>query len=368
MIYDTNNLRIHHRTQATMSLLESFERISREFTRPSPYTTPLVEAVNYGGTYMVRYSDLIKLCEEYEISVQEAINEVVETHQLQPHEVIVSLEEWRAYDDPYILYRFSNEYVVVPEYNTPTYQFCEDCMNLYLETGDESYIDFYINAPPSILNEYTEDQFQKMISALAKANPKLSMDQLKASAEKQLQALDKLDPIRRQQAQREKEELADRQERLRAIELDREKRERIEAAKKAKEEWDKTHPATEPEPSSNTQPSEEQGWFSRKLAAFKNWWNNAGQQKEGEGGGWFSNLIGKIKSGLGLGNFKASPASTAPTPSAAATNPTPANPAQTSEQKAAQAAQTAEKKQDQKVDNRPPAQGTPATVQNQKTT
>lgn len=145
MLFNTDDLDIELRSRNTFSLLESMGRISRTYTKPHPSTIPLVESTEYGA-FMVRYSDLEKLSEEYDVSIQESINSLIDINQIRPNDLIVSLEEWRSYVDPNILYEFSNKYVLIPEINTPAYRLCEACMESFLETRDYIWLDVFLEA------------------------------------------------------------------------------------------------------------------------------------------------------------------------------------------------------------------------------
>ena len=150
MRYVIEDMHHSYRSRDTLSLLDEMYRIDRVYTKPNPMTVPLVENFSYGA-YVAKYSDILKLANEEEISIQESLNNVIRNHQLRPSDVIVAIEEWRPYVDPDILYRFSNNYVVIPEINTPVYHLCEICMESFLETGDYSWLDFYVECPSSVL-------------------------------------------------------------------------------------------------------------------------------------------------------------------------------------------------------------------------
>lgn len=143
MLFNTDYLNKEYNSRNTLNLLESMYCIDRVWSRHTPASIPLMESKEYGA-YMARYSDLLKLSEEYDASIQECLDAVIYENHLKPNEVIVSLEEWRPYVDPLILHRFSNNYVLIPEINTPAYRLCEVCMESFLETGDYIWLDIFL--------------------------------------------------------------------------------------------------------------------------------------------------------------------------------------------------------------------------------
>lgn len=349
MIYDTNVLNLRHRTESIMSLIESFERIDRNFIRPSFEAVPLRETMDYGHSYFLRYKDIVNLCEEYDCSTQKCIDEVTRVHRLRPMDVIVSLEEWRIYDNPQVLYEFSNEYVVVPEYDTPTYRLCEACMELYLETGNPSYVDFYIQCPSSILYE---NYFSEGAGAADAVYSGVMADD---DSQEVKNAISK-------DEQKRAEQRARAAKRLEAKRADASRAEKLALLKRYRKHVERNAQSAAAPTSTATANNGEEGqsWLSKKWAAFKNWWNNAGTQPEGQGG-WFSNLIGSIKRGLGIGQNPNKAAATAATTNSAPATPAPNETPEQKEQRKEQERQANEqKKQEQKANTAPPTSGTPA--------
>ena len=314
MLFNTDDLDTEYKSKNTLSLLESMYRIDRIWSKYTPASVPLLENLNYGGAYMVKYSDLLKLSHEYDASIQECIDAVTYTNNLRPTEVIVSLEEWRPYVDKDILYRFTNNYVLVPEINTPAYKLCEMCMESFLETGDYSWLDFYVECPKSILNEIAprwiegnnkyDPETRKVISDPGHWDfTNVSDDELKAwmksKAKEHKAAKDygrnyNWDTGSNRHVQGKIDTMATSRKAWddAAAEV---KRRRQSKSEENKEQADQSN-------NSQTQQDNGPSWLSQKWTALKNWWNNAGQADDNGKVGWFSNLVSQFKSSLGLTN------------------------------------------------------------------
>lgn len=336
MIFDVDNLYIDHKSQNTLSLLESMPRIDRRFVEPHPATVPLVENFNYGGAYIARYGDLLKLANEYEVSIQESINMVLKENQLKPNYLIVSVEEWRPYVDPKVFYRFSNDYVIQPEINTPAYRLCEYCMGAFLESGDPTWLDVYFyETPGNDILSLLENKiiFTDKNTSKAMVNDNGTIRPATTEEIKQRNRMEKMGATTYNNG---------------AIDLNQSYGEGIAQPNKQDENlWEKyandgsldekiKQASGKSQPNSETKPSGP-SWLSQKWTALKNWWNNAGQADSNGNVGWFSNLVGKFKSALGIGQNKtaATPAATTSTttdnketPKNDATNAQPAQPAQ----------------------------------------
>ena len=329
MLFNTDDLNIDYNTRNTLNLLESMYRIDRIWAKHTPASIPLMESKEYGA-FIARYSDLMKLSEEYDASIQECLDAVIYENHLRPNEVIVSLEEWRPYVDPLILHRFSNNYVLVPEINTPAYRLCEVCMESFLETGDYTWLDLYVNITEeeaiildkqaNLLLEMPQDQWdyvasqsgltddqKKQIGAMWTGDQRvddeelqIAIDRMKNQSYKNI----KVDPKKAKEA-----------EDRRKIQAEQERKERVAerlAAKKADPTRSRTakrllalrnqNQQLRSEINKNQNNDQSQTWLSKKWAALKNWWNNAGQADSNGNTGFFSNLAGKFKNFIGWGN------------------------------------------------------------------
>lgn len=358
-----------------MSLLDSLPLIESEYTISNPSSIPLLESKEFANNYIAYYSDLETLAEEYDITIDESIELLTKVHPISKNNIIVAIEESRLYYDTDILYRFFNEYVLIPEYNTPAYNLCDYCMTNFLESHDPFWIDLYITYPEITLSiqeavigkENKPGYLENMLSEINKrmAETKKSIDnplmidkqkkhltnlmtQLDRQAmeiEDKIKERDGLQAARRQ----EKQNLQDKStssggnsemEAMKGMSTDAKKmiyKKNQEIRKLQNDSGNAPTPPTN-QPDTSNQP---QSWLSKKWSAFKNWWNNAGNpngDNRSGGGGWFSNLVGKIKSGLGIQAQQTNPTSnTTPqstpntTPQTSSTTPvsnTPAKPAQ----------------------------------------
>lgn len=308
MLFNTDDLNTDYNTRNTLNLLESMYRIDRVWAKHTPASVPLMESKEYGA-FIARYSDLMKLSEEYDASIQECLDAVIYENHLRPNEVIVSLEEWRPYVDPLILHRFSNNYVLVPEINTPAYRLCEVCMKSFLETGDYIWLDVYYEAPEGTYNNleglmeeyYTEgagvaDDLNSGMGVAADDDDSTVKNIIRDQEKKRLEsrAKNKIAAQKHREAQMQKrgETAEQRKER---IKLALQAREYKRAFKLHDELNGNTQQIT------NNQNNNEPGWFAQKWTALKNWWNNAGQADSNGNVGWFSNLVGGFKNLLGIG-------------------------------------------------------------------
>jgi len=353
MLYNTDLLDLETRTRDTFSLLEAMGRINRTYTKPHPTTTPLIESAEYGA-FVVRYSDLVKLSEEYDISIQDSLDSLMYTHQLRPNELIVSLEEWRPYVNQNILYEFTNKYVLIPEIDTPAYRLCEACMESFLETGDYSWLDFYLECPNFLLEAgfdvskagATNARQRKRLARAAQSEINGKLEDLQATAKALAAEKAKYEAI----ANNMKLSDSERQAAMNAVALKTKDLENynkaienIQAKKQSRSgnfvKERITDPTTGKEvvvdkrdaKGNKIVNSDEQilasmtpeqkklylrekhksiqdrvmdkvnngpSWLSQKWTALKNWWNRAGQNDTG----WFSNLVGKFKNFMGFNN------------------------------------------------------------------
>ena len=356
MLYNTDLLDLETRTRDTFSLLESMDRISRTYTKPHPTTTPLIESAEYGA-FVVRYSDLVKLSEEYDISIQDSLDSLMYTHQLRPNELIVSLEEWRPYVNQNILYEFTNKYVLIPEIDTPAYRLCEACMESFLETGDYSWLDFYLECPNFLLEAgfdvskagATNARQRKKLARAAQGGINGKLEDLQATAKTLADEKAKYEAI----ANNIKLSDSERQAAMNAVALKTKDLENYNkaianiqtkqqsrsgnfvkeivkdpttgkeiAVDKRDAKGNKIVNSDEQILSSMT-PEQKKlylrekhksiqdrvmdkvnngpSWLSQKWTALKNWWNRAGQS-DSNNAGWFSNLVGKFKNFMGFNN------------------------------------------------------------------
>lgn len=340
MIYNTHKINEDTIMQNTFSLLDSLPLIESEYIAPNPTTIPLLESRKFNNKYITRYSDLENLAEEYDITIDDTIDLLTQVHPtLAKDQIIIAIEESRPYYDTDVLYRFFNEYVLIPEYNTPAYNLCDYCMTNFLESHDPFWIELYVTYPEITLSiqeavvgkenkpGYLENMLSEINKRIAETkksiqNPMMidkqkkhltnlmtQLDRQAMEIEEKIKERDGLQAARRQ----EKQNLQDKStnaggnsemEAMKNMSNDAKKmiyKKNQEIRKLQNDSGNATtHPPTNQPDTSN----QSQSWLAKKWAAFKNWWGNAGTSNgdTGSGGGWFSRLVGKIKSGLGVNN------------------------------------------------------------------
>ena len=324
-----------------MSLLDSLPLIESEYITPNSTTIPLLESREFNNRYIVRYSGLENLAEEYNITIDESINLIAKSNNISKKNIIVAIEESRPYYDTDILYRFFNEYVLIPEINTPAYLFCEVCMEAFLETKDESWLDFYICCPENLIFNEVEFKYNSAQQLINQGIPAVYAMKFATISDPKEQYKAVYDYRKEHSAEVQKnyQIMVDRQNKTKgtgtvssnSLGYDANKKYTVDPAydkNLIKQDDSNSSTTNNRSPDTSNQP---QSWLSKKWSAFKNWWGNVGTPNGDNGkggGGWFSNLVGKIKSGLGIQpQQQAKPADT--TPSQATTNTTPQTPATT---------------------------------------
>ena len=378
MIYNTQKINEDTILKNTFTLLDSLPLIESEYITPNPTTIPLLESREFNNKYIARYSDLENLAEEYDITIDDTIDLLTQVHPtLAKDQIIIAIEESRPYYDTDILYRFFNEYVLIPEYNTPAYNLCDYCMTNFLESHDPFWIELYVTYPEITLSiqeavvgkENKPGYLENMLSEINKRiadtkksiqNPYLidkqkkhltgvmtQLDRQAMEIEEKIKERDGLQAARRQ----EKQNLQDKStstggnsemEAMKCMSTDAKKMiyKKNQEIRKLQNGGNTTSSTTPqqnaPSTNNNTAPdtsNQPQSWLSKKWSAFKNWWGNAGTPNGDNGsggGGWFSKLVGKIKTGLGIQPQQQSNLASNTTPTQSIPNTTPQTPATTS--------------------------------------
>lgn len=266
MVFNLDVLDRFQQTRDTISLLESLPYIEREFVDPTPSSIPLMELEDHPDVHFVRYSNLEHLAEVRDITIHEAATVIQKANLLPSRRFVVAMEEWRPLINPSIVDEFPNV-LLIKEVNTPTYRFCETCMNAFMHTRDGRWVDLFLETPGPLM-EYTEAQLDKYMQAVQKQHPDWDYDQVYNHAYRTLQAFDKKDAAM--------------------------------SSLKQKAETPSSNttpqpatPPTQPQPTQQQQP-EQQSWWARKWSAFKNWMNNLGSSGD-QKSTWFTNMIDKVK-------------------------------------------------------------------------
>ena len=200
MVYNVESLDRDNRARGTVSLVESLPTIERGYVDPSPFTTPLMElAFPLQEVFFVRYSDLERLAEVEGVSVQEAAAEVRDVNLLPDSRFVVAMEEWRPLLNPDIVHAFPNVILIKEQGpGSVTYQACDACMTMFLETQDMLYVDLFLEADDASMTQYylKAERLQTQIAAATEQIKKMRQnDPAYPNAQKRLlgmqDALDK---------------------------------------------------------------------------------------------------------------------------------------------------------------------------------
>lgn len=290
MVYTRDNIDSFLRTRDQLSLLECLPYIEREYVDPTPTSIPLMELTDCPGVHFIRYTDLEKLSEVEEVSIQEAAIAVRDANLLTEDQFVIAMEEWRPLLDPSLINAFP--YVIlIKEVNTPVYQFCEDCMNTFMQTRDESYVDLFLEAPETLM-EYTEDQLNKYIDALMKQNPKLTRNQAYDLAKRRLGVFDKKDSAMASMKNSAENGVQYAAEINRQTDQALGRKAPQQPQTPAQPTPQQTAPLRQSQP---TQQPEQKGFWASKWAAFRNWMDGIGSNGD-QKSTWFTNMANKVKS------------------------------------------------------------------------
>ena len=301
MVFNLDVLDQFQQTRDTISLLESLPYIEREFVDPTPSSIPLMELEDHPDVHFVRYSDLEHLAEVRDITIHEAVIVIQKANLLPSRRFVVAMEEWRPLINPSIIDEFPNV-LLIKEVNTPTYQACEACMNMFMETQDMLYVDLFLEADHASMTQYhlKAERLQSQIASATEEIKKMRQnDPNYANANKRLMGMqDALEKTQRMMAELEKrgsKSTAD------------PNASQVADARKAGEAKGKEfsakaangfqNPAQQQAQSAGNvgdQGQEQQSWWARKWSAFKNWMNNLGSSGD-QKSTWFTNMIDKVK-------------------------------------------------------------------------
>ena len=313
MIYTESELG----TQSIISLLECLPTIEREWVEHNAFSIPLMEFKNVSDTYFVRYSDLESLAECQDISIHEAAREVQDANFLKDDNFVIAMEEWRPIANPSIVDEFKNV-ILIKEMNTPIYRICETCMNLFMETHDMEFVDIFLEADNVDAQTLRVKRMQEDIDKM----------------ETQLRGMKQGDPayarLNKQLIQR-KQKLAANQATLQHLTNQKANLGAVKSGYKASGVGSNNPPTAAQAPADAG--GEQQGWWARKWAAFKNWMNGLGNNGDQQSS-WFTNMINNVKQKLGFNN---SGGSSTPAAGQAPQAAAPAQPPSAGQQLAAQA-------------------------------
>ena len=127
-----------------------------EMPNVSAYSIPVVANDRFNAG-IVSYEDLNRLCENTGIELIDAIRAVSEANNLNPNDVVVSINESTIILDPWVIDEV-HQYVVAPvsESNIAC-QYTDMMVNAFLETGDDYYLQAISEAPIDDIEKEIDD-------------------------------------------------------------------------------------------------------------------------------------------------------------------------------------------------------------------
>lgn len=137
MLFKESDLAINEAT----NILDKSTYLTEQESLTRVQTVPVVENSRLGA-YVVDFSDIERLSEDYGCSYIEAMEAVAEANGIEdPNKhFAVAIDEAAMIEDASLGQELANA-VIKPQSETSlAYQFCEACANAYLESGDEQYL------------------------------------------------------------------------------------------------------------------------------------------------------------------------------------------------------------------------------------
>ena len=161
MIYTQSSLNIYnpyfsnytYLTEQESNMIESFN------------TIPVIENSRL-GVNLVDYNNIERLLETTCYSVNEIIDALIETNNLDS--LTVAVDDYKLILHPEIIDEISNIVIKPLSKNDPAYIFTEACLDKFMETMDESYID-YLTTIHEYYKEYGKELARKASETTKKA-------------------------------------------------------------------------------------------------------------------------------------------------------------------------------------------------------
>ena len=130
--------------QEANAILNEAEYLAESESVTSAVAIPVVENARIGAC-VVKFDDLSRLAEDHGMTFDEAMFTVAETNGVDPDHLAVAVRETTVMAHPGIVNELCNV-VVTPLPETDTmYQFTEACVDAFVESGDEFYMDLLLN-------------------------------------------------------------------------------------------------------------------------------------------------------------------------------------------------------------------------------
>lgn len=137
MLFKESDLAINE----AANILDKSTYLTEQESLTRVQTVPVVENSRL-GVYVVDFSDIERLSEDYGCSYIEAMEAVAEANGIEDPDkhFAVAVDEAAMIEDASLGQELANA-VIKPQSETSlAYQFCEACANAYLESGDEQYL------------------------------------------------------------------------------------------------------------------------------------------------------------------------------------------------------------------------------------
>lgn len=161
-------------TNKIYSILENVDYIdSYELeSYVSPKTIPILENSRFNSG-VILYSDLEKLSSVYGISIGEAAIIVAESHNIDPNNISIGIDDYRIIENPNIIQEqdLFNVVAIPISPNSIEYQYVDYLVESFLETGDSRYLDYIFNE--NDLDANISDQFSLRMDNLYRDKNKL---------------------------------------------------------------------------------------------------------------------------------------------------------------------------------------------------
>ena len=111
----------------------------------SPKAIPVVENSRIGAG-IVQFEDVYRLAEENGADYIDAMQAIAEANEINPEQLAVAVDEAEIIANPWIVDQLANVVIRPVSEESTAYQFCSMCLESYLDTEDEEYLDIMTEA------------------------------------------------------------------------------------------------------------------------------------------------------------------------------------------------------------------------------
>ena len=127
-------------TESASSILENATYLyESEMPNVSAYSIPVVANDRFNAG-IVSYEDLNRICEDNDIDIVDGIRAVAEANNIDPNDIVVSIDESTIIMDPYVIDEV-HQYVVSPVSESHIVsQYTDSMVDAWLESGDDFYL------------------------------------------------------------------------------------------------------------------------------------------------------------------------------------------------------------------------------------